>query len=370
MTITLQCKELYLKDLHERNGAKFGVFAGFNMPITYPMGVMQEHLHTREKAGLFDISHMRIIEASGVNVEELLRKCVPLLPEKMAVGKSQYSFLLNDNAGIIDDLIISKILENRYFIVVNAANAEKDYNHIVSLNKYGCNVTFLDRVILALQGPKSAEIMDAVGLKKACELNFMSSYLNDDGWFIARSGYTGEDGFEISLPPEQAMDFAESLLNYDDVKLIGLAARDTLRLEAGLCLHGNDISENITPLEARLMWAVPKELKGDNLGNGVYVGCHALAKAKKEKFLAGFLPNGRQPARAGAKIFDAANQEIGIITSGSFSPSLQRPIAMGYISCDYKDSDVEIYAEQRGKRIKIELCKMPFVEHRYFRIKK
>ena len=360
-------KELYLNKLHKQAGARFGVFANTNMPIMYREGVLQEHLHTRSAAGLFDISHMKLIEVAGDEATNFLEHCLPASLEQMPIKKNQYSFFLNERAGIIDDLIISKLSTNKYYIVVNAANAEKDFAHLVAQQQsyHNVKITQLKRVILALQGPKAVDIMICLGLEDANNLSFMQSYEFND-LFITRSGYTGEDGFEIAVPIEQAELFTNKILEVGIAKWAGLAARDSLRLEAGLCLHGQDINTDISPVEAGLLWAIPKPLRD---GAAKYIGAKALAdfiENKPAKIRCGFLPVGQQPVRAGAIINNKEGYKIGEITSGGYGPSIKRPIAMGYIERSYKVNFSQIYAYQRGKQIELQLTTLPFVEHNYY----
>lgn len=362
-------KELYLKDLHVRAQARFGAFAGTNMPITYPLGVLQEHLHTRKEVSLFDISHMKIIAVSGKYAAEFLSYCLPLDLVNLAVNKNQYSFFLNEQAGIIDDLIISKLALKEYYLIVNAANAEQDLSYLNNLSgSYEVAISMLELVILALQGPKAKAVMAEAGLGIAGDLCFMQNIQTKD-IFISRSGYSGEDGFEIALKPSDATELVKKLLSIPSVKWAGLASRDSLRLEAGLCLHGQDIDANVNPVEANLLWAIPKQLRSKN---APYIGAQALGRAIETKPLltrCGFLPLGKQPVRAGALIYDVENKVIGKITSGTFSPCLEKPIAMGYLERSYIVNKRPIYAQQRGKNIELELTTLPFVAHKYYNSK-
>lgn len=373
----MQIKELYLKKFHENYCARFGEFANTNMPIMYRMGVLKEHLHVRENVGLFDISHMQIIEVSGQNATNYLEHCLPLDLTNLAIYNSKYSFLLNESAGIIDDLIITKLDNDHYYLVVNASNAEKDFKHLLkqkSNKKFNkVELCKLERVILALQGPKAANILKNIFLDIEL-LSFMQAALSEDGIFISRSGYTGEDGFELAIPLELANDIAYELVNICEVELIGLAARDSLRLEAGLCLHGNDIDENTNPVEAGLLWAIPKYLR---TSKAKYIGAAVIENIINNPPLhkrVGFLPIGKQPVRGGATIHNAEGKQIGRITSGSFGASVNAPISMGYIEKEYianssttfNTTTSTIYALQRGKKIDLLIKKLPFVEHNYY----
>ncbi len=300
---TAHLNTLPLQDLHEQAGARFGGFAGWNMPITYPLGVMKEHLHTREHAGLFDISHMKLIEVSGADAAALLAETCPLDPTVLLKeGQSKYTFFLNENGGVLDDLIVTRLGEDRFMVVANAGNADADIEHLNEAAS-GKNVTVnpLDRVFLALQGPEAESVINDAGLKGA-ELAFMSGFEPKQGWFMTRSGYTGEDGFEIGLPADEARALATRLLADERVEWIGLAARDSLRLEAGLCLHGQDITPETDPVSAgRLTWAITKPVREKAAFNGAKAVLDAIAKGAAAKRV-GLKPEGRQPVRAGADL--------------------------------------------------------------------
>lgn len=357
-------KQLPLRPLHEQAGARFGAFAGWSMPLTYPAGVMQEHQHTRAEAGLFDISHMKLVELSGDKAAVLLARACPIDPGTIAMGQSKYTFLLNERAGILDDVIVTRLGEARFLAVVNAGNAEADIAHLGTLaGETGGDIAPLDRVLLALQGPLAAEILAATGLD-AGSLSFMHGFEPRPGWFVSRSGYTGEDGFEIAVPVEDGIELAGRLLADPRCRWAGLAARDSLRLEAGLCLHGQDIDTTTTPVEAGLLWAIAKPLRS----GGSYIGAAALEAAIADgpsMRRVGLKPQGRQPVRAGAKLFDGEGNEAGRVTSGGFGPSAGHPIAMGYVRADLAAAGTELTAEVRGNRVAIAVHPLPFVPHRY-----
>ncbi|MBL8581395.1 MAG: glycine cleavage system aminomethyltransferase T, partial [Rhizobiaceae bacterium] len=230
-----ELKHLPLEDLHSAAGARFGAFAGWSMPLTYPAGVMKEHLHTREAAGLFDISHMKLFRLTGPGAAGLLARACPLDPAALEASQSKYTFLLNGDAGILDDLIVTRLGDEAFMVVANAGNAQADEARLREVGQgFDCRIEPLDRVFLAIQGPDAAAVLDKAGVPAA--LTFMHGLEPRDGWFMSRSGYTGEDGFEIALPPDQAPAFAARLLADERLQWIGLAARDSLRLEAGLCL--------------------------------------------------------------------------------------------------------------------------------------
>jgi aminomethyltransferase len=350
--------------MHRTAGARFGGFAGWSMPLTYPDGVMKEHLHTREKAGLFDISHMKLFLVTGAGAAAMLARACPLDPDKIADGQSKYSFLLNEVAGIIDDLIVTRLGSERFMVVANAGNAETDAAHLNRIAvDFECAIEPLDRVFLALQGPDAEDVLSRAGLDLS-SLFFMQGTEPRESWFASRSGYTGEDGFELALPAAEAEFFVERLLADERVRWIGLAARDSLRLEAGLCLHGQDIDQETTPAEAGLMWAVPPTVRE----TGGYVGAPyltgGLAKVPQRKRV-GLKPEGRQPVRAGTVLLDEGGAEIGYVTSGGFGPSFGAPVAMGYVATHAAKTGTGLLADVRGKRLPVEIHALPFTPHRY-----
>ncbi|WP_156851423.1 glycine cleavage system aminomethyltransferase GcvT [Bartonella refiksaydamii] len=363
---TSSLKMLPLHKLHEKAGAKFGVFAGWQMPLTYPLGVLKEHLHTRAHAGLFDISHMKLITVEGAQAAEYLSYALPVDAALLKIGQSRYNYLLNEQAGILDDLIITRLAENRFMLVANAGNAQAD---LVELERravdFDCQVIALDRVLLALQGPQAAAVMADAGVS-GNELLFMQGFEPQQDWFITRSGYTGEDGFEIALPIGQAHALAEKLLRDSRVEWVGLAARDSLRLEAGLCLHGNDITPDTTPIDAALTWAVTKNVRDKAQFYGAKAFLEAFQKGPS-RCRVGLKPQTRQPIRAGAILFDDKGNQIGVVTSGGFGPSFDGPVAMGYVPVGLKVEGTEVFTELRGKKIALSVHSLPFVEQRYFK---
>ncbi|MEP4431301.1 MAG: glycine cleavage system aminomethyltransferase GcvT, partial [Hyphomicrobiales bacterium] len=266
-------KQTPLYEFHIESGAKMGAFAGYSMPLFYPLGVMKEHLHTRESAGLFDISHMLHVELQGPEAAQLIERLCPYSASSQELGSSRYTFFLTEDAGIVDDLIITRLGQNRFLVVANAGCAEKDVIHMQSVaNGFDAGVTVLPRGFVALQGPSAEAVLEDCGLLVS-DLPFMSGMEPKTGWFVSRSGYTGEDGFEIAMPESDCDAFARKLLGDERVELIGLGARDSLRLEAGLSLYGQDLDDTISPHEAGLIWAVPKPLR---IG-GAYIGSNVLA---------------------------------------------------------------------------------------------
>lgn len=364
MADTGELYQLPLKDLHEAAGARFGGFAGWSMPITYPLGVLKEHLHTREKAGLFDISHMKLFLVTGPQAAAALARACPLDAAALAESQSKYTFLLDDRAGILDDLIVTRLGAERFMVVANAGNAAADEKHLRAVAAgFDCTVEPLERVFLALQGPTAETALARAGLDLS-DLTFMHGLEPREGWFASRSGYTGEDGFEVALPWADAKGFAEALLADGNVEWIGLAARDSLRLEAGLCLHGQDIAPDTTPVEAGLMWAIPRPLRE----TGGFIGADALraaiaAGAGRKRV--GLKPEGRQPVRAGADLFDADGEPAGRVTSGGFGPSAGFPVAMGYVSAALARPGTRVFAEVRGNRVPVDVHPLPFTPHRY-----
>ena len=357
-------KHLPLEDLHTAVGARFGAFAGWSMPLTYPAGVMKEHLHTREHAGLFDISHMKLFEVSGPRTVALLNRACPLDAGALGISQSKYTFFLNEAAGIIDDLIVTRLGDTRFMVVANAGNAAEDEKHLRALAAdFDVKVEALDRVFLAIQGPEAWAALSRAGIETG-SLLFMHGIEPKQNWFMSRSGYTGEDGFEIGLPEADARALVAKLLEDERVLWIGLAARDSLRLEAGLCLHGQDITPEIDPASAGLMWAIPKDLRA----SGSFIGADAL-RAILERGAAqkrvGLKPDGRQPVRAGAALFDADGNAAGHVTSGGFGPSAGHPVAMSYASTPLAKPGTKLFADVRGTKIPIDISSLPFTPHRY-----
>jgi aminomethyltransferase len=364
MADTGDLRQLPLRHFHEQAGARFGGFAGWSMPITYPAGVMKEHLHARNAAGLFDISHMKLFVLSGAEAGNALMRACPLDVTQIADGQAKYTFLLSEDAGIVDDLIVTRLGPTRYVIVANAGNALTDEallrDRAAGLD---CALEPLDRVFLALQGPQAAAVAEDAGLGLG-DLRFMQGREPRGGWFASRTGYTGEDGFEIALPAGEAETLAATLVADDRVQWVGLAARDSLRLEAGLCLHGQDIDIDTNPVDAGLLWAIPKQLRE----GGSFVGAEALARAVEagpRRRRVGLRPDGRQPVRAGARLHDEAGAAIGEVTSGGFGPSVGHPVAMGYVAPPNAAAGTRVFAEVRGSMLPVDVHSLPFTPHRY-----
>jgi aminomethyltransferase len=362
--MTGDIKHLPLEDLHKAAGAKFGAFAGWSMPLTYPAGVMKEHLHTREHAGLFDISHMKLFEIGGADSLALLNRACPLDAGALALSQSKYTLLLNEQAGVIDDLIVTRLGETRFIVVANAGNAAADEAHLRAIAKdLDVRIDPLDRVFLAIQGPEAWAALSRAGIETG-SLLFMHGIEPHENWFLTRSGYTGEDGFEIGLPEADARELLAKLFEDERVQWVGLAARDSLRLEAGLCLHGQDITSDINPVDAGLMWAIPKEIRA----SGNFIGADALREAISHgatRKRVGLKPEGRQPVRAGTPLFDADGSAVGTVTSGGFGPSAGYPVAMGYVAAPLAVPGTKLFADVRGTKIPVDIHPLPFTPHRY-----
>jgi aminomethyltransferase len=361
-----------LHALHVALGAKMVAFAGYDMPVSYPAGILAEHRHCRSAAALFDVSHMGQLRLVGDDAARALETLVPMDVADLGVGKQRYAFFTNASGGILDDLMITR-RESDLFVVVNAACKEADTRHLIANLAHRCLVQPLpDRALLALQGPQAAAVLARLDASVAA-LTFMtgkSALLAGAECFVTRSGYTGEDGYEISVPSGDAERLAQALLAEPEVKPAGLGARDTLRLEAGLCLYGHDITETTTPVEAGLTWAIQKVRRAGGARHGGYPGAHAIDEQLAAGAMvkrAGLLGLERLPVREGATIHDAQGHKLGHVTSGTLSPSLNKPIAMAYLAANHTGAAHEVYADVRGKPQPMRISAMPFTPHRYFR---
>ena len=362
-----------LHALHVELGGKMVAFAGYDMPVQFPAGILKEHLHTREKAGLFDVSHMGQRALIGPDHETVARALEAFTPgefQNLGIGRMRYSLLLKNDGGIVDDLMVTRWPEDgKLGLVVNASRKEIDDDFIrARLPSNVKLVTADDRALLALQGPAAGAVM-ARHCAKASSLVFMTAAAAEfDGMecTISRSGYTGEDGFEISMRAKDAEAFARALLAEPEVQPIGLGARDSLRLEAGLCLYGHDIDETTNPIEANLTFAIGKRRKIEKDFPGAKQIINALFDGTKRKRV-GIRPDGRAPAREGTEITDGKGRVIGTITSGGFGPSINAPIAMGYVETEFANDGTEIGLLVRGKEMPARVTPMPFVPHRYKR---
>jgi aminomethyltransferase len=359
-----------LHALHVARGGKMVPFAGYDMPVQYTdMGVLKEHLHTRSAAGLFDVSHMGQALLVGKNGDPALalEKIVPGDIAGLKPGQLRYTVLLNDAGGIIDDLMVTRWDDTTLYLVVNAACKEKDFDYIEQ--SIGLETTLEpmpERALIALQGPKAVDALAAL-IPDAAKLTFMTSLktgFNGKTLFISRSGYTGEDGFEISIPEDTAVAFTEKLLENDAVKLIGLGARDSLRLEAGLCLYGHDLDDKTTPIEANLKWVIAKRRREEKNFAGAAVIMKQMAEGTK-RLRVGIRPEGKAPMREGTALVDAGGKEIGIITSGGFGPSCDAPVAMGYVETAFAKTGTEIHAMLRGQPRPCTVAATPFIQQNY-----
>ena len=362
----MEIKKTSLNKLHQVNQAKFVEFAGYEMPIQYSSGIIEEHKFTRSNSGIFDVSHMGQLFIYGDdNLTEDLEKIFPLDLKNLKLNSSKYSFLMNDKAGVHDDLIITK-LEEGFLIILNAACKDNDFKILTGLLKDKYKMVLDDqRSLIAVQGPKSVDILNQI-LEKVEDLNFMSGNwftYKDQKLYVTRSGYTGEDGFEISITNELAEVFTQELLE-KGAKLIGLGARDTLRLEAGLCLYGHELGIETTPIEASLKWAISK----DRLNNGGFIGSDKIINQIRDgakKIRVGIKPEGRLIAREKTKIYNESEQIIGEVTSGTFGPSVNGPIAMGFVDQEFSKKETKILLEVRGKKYPANICGLPFYKKSY-----
>ena len=362
----MEIKKTSLNKLHQDNKAKFVEFAGYEMPIQYSSGIIEEHKFTRSNSGIFDVSHMGQLFIYGDdNLTNDLEKIFPLDLKNLKLNSSKYSFLMNDKAGVHDDLIITK-LEEGFLIILNAACKDNDFKILAGLLKDKYKMVLDDqRSLIAIQGPKSVDILNQI-LETVKDLNFMSGNwftYKDQKLYVTRSGYTGEDGFEISITNELAEVFTQELLE-KGAKLIGLGARDTLRLEAGLCLYGHELGIETTPIEASLKWAISKE----RLNNGGFIGSDKIINQIRDgakKIRVGIKPEGRLIAREKTKIYNESEEMIGEVTSGTFGPSVNGPIAMGFVDQIFSKKDTRILLEVRGKKYPANICGLPFYKKSY-----
>ncbi len=367
--------------LHKERRAKMVPFAGYEMPVQYKRGIMDEHRHTRSRAGLFDVSHMGQAfltlegdsEGGHEAIAALIEELVPGNIRGLKAGGIRYTLLLNDEGGIIDDLMITRpegaAGEGMLFLVVNAGCKEKDFAHIAAKLKGRAKLTVAgDRALMALQGPQASRVMSRYAPFVA-EMPFMTAKacrIEGVECIVSRCGYTGEDGFEISLPNEQAEGFARKLLTKRDVALVGLGARDSLRLEAGLCLYGHDIDEETTPVEANLVWAIAKRRKLDKDFPAAEKIMAQIEDGTARRRV-GILPEGKAPARDGTNIVDAEGNIIGKVTSGGFGPTVRGPIAMGYVDMAQSDEGTEVGLMVRGQSRPAKIAPLPFIPPKQYR---
>ena len=361
-------KSTPLDGLHRELGARMVPFAGYAMPVQFPAGILAEHRHARERAGLFDVSHMGQVRLDGDDAVAALERLVPGDIAALKPGRMRYTQFTNEMGGIIDDLMASRF-EHYLLLVINAACKATDFSHLAeNLPRTVKAHLYEDRALLALQGPASEAVMERL-IPNIKNLNFMSHEtfsIGNDDILISRSGYTGEDGFEISCWSDAAEGLARRLLDEPEVAPIGLGARDSLRLEAGLCLYGHDIDETTTPVEANLAWSISKRRRqgggfpGDDVVHEQFLNGPARRRV-------GLQPEGRQPIREGANIFSPDGRFVGTVTSGGFGPSVGRPVAMGYVEAGLAKTGTAVGLEVRGRTLPATVADMPFVPHRYRR---
>lgn len=357
--------------LHKEMGGKMVGFAGYAMPVQYDgMGVLKEHLQVRSAAGLFDVSHMgQALLTAAADPASALEKIVPSDIIGLEPGKTRYTVLLNDDGGIIDDLMVTRWDDKTLFLIVNAACRDKDFAYIRKKIGNQVKLQYLaDRALLALQGPKAESVLSRI-IPLAAGMKFMTTTkVKHEGreLYLSRSGYSGEDGYEISLPASFAEAFARELLSRDEVRLIGLGARDSLRLEAGLCLYGHELDEQTTPVEANLKWVIQKRRREE----GGFCGAEKILAQMKNgapRLRVGIRPEGRAPLREGTELLSAEGRKIGVITSGGFGPSVAGPVAMGYVATMYSAAGAKLQAMLRGTARPCEVAALPFVKNNYKR---
>jgi aminomethyltransferase len=361
-------KRTPLYALHRELGAKMVPFAGYEMPVQYPSGILAEHLHTRAQAGLFDVSHMGQIRLAGAGCVTALERLVPGDLSALARMRMRYTLFLNETGGILDDLMATR-LPDGLFVVVNAARKEADFAHLH--NRLGASASvepLEDRALLALQGSAASNVLSRF-IEGIARLRFMSATevtIGGQQCLVTRSGYTGEDGFEISLPAGEAEGFARRLIAEPEVLPIGLGARNSLRLEAGLCLYGHDIDETTTPIEADLAWTIGKRRRIEGGFPGAGTILRQLAEGTRRKRV-GIRPDGRAPAREDTEIVDDVENRLGKVTSGGFGPSIGGPVAMGYVDSAHAIEGEALQLLVRGAARPARVVRLPFVPTRYYR---
>ena len=363
-----------LTALHEELGARMVPFAGYSMPVQYPAGIKQEHLHTREGAGLFDVSHMGQVWLSGEGIAEALEAMIPADLAGLGMHRQRYGLFTNEDGGVLDDLMISRH-EDGFYLVVNAACKAEDIAHLRAGLPASITLTEMtDRALIALQGPKAEDALAKLQ-PEVRKMKFMDNWpmtLLDSPAIISRSGYTGEDGYEISVPADVAETLARRLLEDENVEPVGLGARDSLRLEAGLCLYGHDITPRTTPVEASLGWAIGKPRRPGGEREGGFPGAQRVLQQMRdnapERRRVGLVAEGKAPVREGAVLYaEGGDEPIGEVTSGNFAASVGAPIAMGYVRADLAEKGTTVEADVRGKRRSMTVSAMPFLRPGYQR---
>ncbi len=361
-----------LHALHTELGARMVPFGGYDMPVQYPKGILAEHRHTRVAAGLFDVSHMGQVLLKGDAADAALESLVPVDIVDLGLFKQRYALFTNEAGGILDDLMVTR-RENDLFLVVNAACKHQDIAHLQQHIGSRCTVEPLpEQALLALQGPQAVTALARLnpGVQRLVFMTGGHFALDGIDCFVTRSGYTGEDGFEISLPGNQAERLARALLAQPEVQPIGLGARDTLRLEAGLCLYGHDIDTTTTPVEGALTWAIQKVRRAGGARAGGYPGASVidtqLAQGASRKRV-GLIGSERVPVREGAQLVDASGAVIGQVTSGSLGPSVNQPVALAYVGTAHAALGTAVFALVRDKKVPLTIAPLPFVPNGYFR---
>ena len=368
--MTLLCTPL--EALHKELGAKMVPFAGYDMPLQYPAGIIREHLHTRQAAGLFDVSHMGQLIIEGSGSAAMLESLMPVDIEGLANNGLTYALFTNEQGGVLDDLIVTRLSEEKFFLVVNAGCKAQDIAHLRA-HLSGQTLTVLEQhALLALQGPAAREVMRAL-CPGAAELLFMqgcSGVIDGVKVYITCSGYTGEDGFEISVPDGAAVDVARRLLSDQRVEAVGLGARDSLRLEAGLCLHGHELTSEIDPVQAGLVWSISKSRRLDGDRAGGFPGADVIFARMTNKpplCRAGLRVDGKRPVRQGQAVLDESGLKIGEICSACYGASVGGPIAMAYIERELALPGEKLLVDSRGQHLPVTVTPMPFNPQRYFR---
>ena len=361
-----------LDALHRELGARMVPFAGYEMPVQYPAGIIEEHRHTRELAGLFDVSHMGQVVVEGPGTAALLEGLVPADVQGLASDRQTYALLTNDDGGVRDDLIITRWGEERFFLVVNAACKGEDIAYLEA-SLHGQSLTVLeDRALLALQGPAARAVLTelAPDLARLPFLSGSAAVIDGVDCYVTCSGYTGEDGFELSLPAAGAEAVARRLLAAPSVAAAGLGARDSLRLEAGLCLYGHELGPGTNVVDAGLYWSVGRARRPGGRREGGFPGAAAVFHRKVEgpaRRRVGLRVDGKRPVREGQQLFAVTGEEVGIITSACYGPSVGGPVAMAYVATAFADDATPLEAEARGKRLPVTVVPLPFVPQRYYR---
>ena len=362
-----------LHQMHLDAGAKMVPFAGYDMPVSYPLGIKKEHNHTREKAGLFDVSHMGQIRLGGANAKKALESIVPVDIIDLPLMKLRYALFTNKSGGVMDDLMVTNLGDEDLFLVVNAGCKNSDFAHLQRTIGDDCKVEFLEDVaLLALQGPLAHKVLSEIA-PSISEMIFMTAkqvVINGIECLITRSGYTGEDGFEISLAAKDSEKLAKLLLSNIEVEWVGLGARDSLRLEAGLSLYGHELDIHHSPVESSLGWALSKVRRTGGEREGNYLGFETIMKhinEGSESKVVGLQPEGRMPVRDGAMIEDELGNNVGKVTSGGFGPSINRPIAIARLKKSYIEKNSKLFALVRDKKIAVEIVSLPFVKQNYYR---